>query len=209
MDLRYSVYWGLLCCSAIYSLIHFSRMGRAYRLLALYIVFILVSETVSRIIGYLYHNSMPVYHVEVPLQFLFYGRFFGLLPHVHKNTSRTFLLLGVCGALLCLMNSVFLQSPNIFPSNAIILLTILVIPLTLFGFRQMLLHPSTLPILRTPGFWFLSGNLIFFSLGFFIFSYYNLIGSEEWLFDVIWIANMLMYSGYFIASILESKSLKS
>lgn len=205
MDSRYLLYLVLLLSACVFGLTLFKRQGLQFRLLACYFALIFTSEVLTRVIGYYYKNSMPNYHVLVPLQMLFYAWFFSLL-FPSRNTRRIVLLGGIIAALLSCANSLFWQSVFEMPSNAIILLSLLTITLVMLSFRHLLNHPSETKLLRTPLFWFNVGSLIFYGYTFLFIGFYNLFGIYlEWADDVMWLPNMFMYASYFYALYLASR----
>lgn len=205
MDSRYLLYLLLLLTASVFGLTQFKRQGLQFRIFVCYFALIFTSEVLTRVIGYYYQTSMPIYHVLVPLQMLFYSFFFSLL-FTSGNPRKIVVIVGLFASLLSIANSLFWQSVFEMPSNAIILLSLLTITLVMLSFRHLLNHPSETKLLRTPLFWFNVGSLVFYGYTFLFIGFYNLFGIYlEWADDVMWLPNMFMYSSYFYALYLASK----
>ena len=116
-----------------------------------------------------------------------------------ENTRIAWALTGLI-ITLAILNSVFVESYLTFPSFSLLLLCLFVFPMTLLAFKHLLINPSREEVYTQPMFWFNMGGLLFYSVTFFIFGYYNYISTQEvWIHKLIWGVNLFMYSSYTIS----------
>lgn len=199
-------YYALILSAAVYGVRHFKKLAPAYRFLVLLLVTVTISETMSRIIGYLYNSTVPVYHFLIPCQILFYGFFFKKL-FVSKNAARFFLILGGIVMLLSISFS-FYDGLFAFPSNNITWLSFYLILGSLYLFFQLVQNPSEKSLFSLAEFWFAMGTLFFYAGTFLIFGlyeYFTLDGRKlpSWVSNAILVLNLILYSSYFISIYLE------
>ena len=204
MDSRYFIYLFVLSAATIYGLVHFKKLSIPYQILVCYLCITLLSETLSRYLAYKIGNSMPAYHLLIPVQILFYSYFYAQFLSKSKQVRSFIFASGGVVLLLCIANSWFVQGILTMPSNGIMLLAMLVITLTLFQFKQMIVHSTNVKLIKHPLFWFNLGGLVFYCLTFFVFGYYNLPGTApDWAFFMILATNLIMYCAYFYALHLD------
>ncbi len=72
----------------------------------------------------------------------------------------------------------------------------------------MVLNPTAVNIERQPYFWLNIGTFVFFTLNFFILGFHASLKLEvpSWIYDILWGANIALYTSYFIAILLDVKS---
>lgn len=207
MDSGYFLYLFIILVGAVYGLYRFRILNAPFRLLALYLALVFVSELSTRFFAYYIGSSNPNYHVLIPLQIIFYILFFTQTLGFSKHKTHFLYAAGVIAILLSIANTLFIQPFFSMPSNSITLLALLVIALTLLQFKEMLTNVEQLTLGKNAIFWFCIGGLIFYSITFFLFSMFNPIGSvPTWGYEIIKVCNMVMYFCYGRSLYLYSKT---
>ena len=196
------IYQVVLLLAAIAGLVHYKRMDKASRLLVWFICSTFLSEAIAVWFALKYGNSLIVYHIYNPLQLFLIALYFNFeIEYFHRKKIGWYL--GIGGIMLSIFNSVFLQSPfKVIDSNFLITESFIIIGLCLYSFYSLLLEDSVEDFFDNR-FWFSSLLLIFWS---FTFCYW-LIGptiyktspkTSEWINVMIWVINVLCYSGFAI-----------
>lgn len=192
---RYFLYLILLAFCSLVGLLKWGNIQKDFRPLVFYVSIILISEITGKYLAFTQNNSMVVYHFLVPIQMLFYGLMYWSFV---ENKIRPLVCILT---FIALFTSIFLTlnyiGLNSFPNLQITMLTLQVVPLVLFSFKHLLAKIQTVGLHNNPLFWFNVGNLIFFSVTFFVFGFYNTpYFIPEWAYVIIWVSNMLLYGCY-------------
>ena len=199
MSLRFTIYLILLLLIVLYGLIRINRLENNFKALVAYISAIFLVETTNKVYGLLYDNNQTMYHFLIPLQILFYAYFLNSIS-LSTRISRRYYLFAIIAVTLSILNSLFIQDLKTFPSNGVILLTLFIVPISLNSFKSLLNIDAIAPLRHNALFLISLGNLIFYCSTFLTFSHFNFTQSPpEWMFILIWAANLLMYGSYFIS----------
>ncbi len=201
MTPRFALYTLLLFVIVIYGFKRYSYYQSWRKWLVWTIVAALFFELLSRVFIYFFHNSMPGYHFLVPAFFIFYSTIYFKTLNFSRFRKVLFLFLTFLGISISIFNSLYIQKTDSFPSNGFLILSLLVITYSLMGFYNMLKNPGLQSPLKEPFFWFISGNLFFYSITFFVFAYFNPLlkkaGSiPDWSYNIIYVSNLGMYLCY-------------
>lgn len=193
----------LFIISAV-GLFRFKQLSRITKLILIYVLFSLIIELIAYPMALNGSNS-AVYHYCVIGQLLLFGVIYCQSLDLKKHQFIFWVGIGII-LILELFISFFWTSLAVFPSLNIVVLAALIIPLTLFQFRQMILYPVALELEMQPLFWFNFGTFVFFTLNFFILGF--LSSTQELpreMYQILWGSNVFLYATYFIAIYLESK----
>lgn len=194
----------ILFIASLVGLYLYKRLSRLTKLILLYVMFSFLIELIAYPMALNGSNS-AVYHFCVIGQLLLFGLIYFRSLDLKKHQLVYWLGMGII-LLLELFISFYWTSLDAFPSINIVVLAALLIPLTLFQFRQMILYPVTLELEKQPLFWFNFGTFVFFTLNFFILGF--LSSTQELpneMYQILWGSNVFLYATYLIAIILDSK----
>jgi len=192
----------LLFGTSIYGIVNFSKLSTAFKYLLTLTIVAFFAEILGTILSYRIGTSYPSYHVlsilAIPLHTLIYSR----LVKLNKLTLSLLFFTGAILMLTALINTIFYQSMiRDFPSNNLIMLSLLTIILTLVTFLRMIKVPSDKPLKNQPIFWLNMGNFIFYNLTFFVFAFLNHFYNYyiNWIYLLIPLSSATMYTMYFLS----------
>lgn len=185
---------------------YLKKIPKLFLNLALLLLLVSLSETLSYILSITYGTNHPVYHFTVPALILGYGLFFAK-SFSHRRTRIVFNLTVLGLILLSIGNSLFLQSIMIAPSYGFILLSFFVIICSLFQLKKMINNPISQPISRQGIFWFSVGNLVFYSINFTSFGLHAVLTGNlpEIVYDLVMWLNLILYFTYFSSIYLSTQ----
>ncbi|MFK8046279.1 MAG: hypothetical protein AB8B72_12360 [Crocinitomicaceae bacterium] len=208
MTARVLFYLTLLTLVTALALWKYRKLSKAFKYLALLLVITLMSEITAKVLEVKIGSSFSVYH------FLIVGgmilNFFIYLNILVLKKLSFLMVLGLTVVLIILTvyNSVYIQPSYQFPSNGIMLHCFQTIFLALLLFLNMLKFPVKTALFKQPAFWLNTGNLVFYGVTFSVFAFYNFfyqsVGGNSAGFNLVYLANILLYSSYAYAILLNS-----
>ena len=199
---RFIIYILLVFSTAILGFTNLSKLSKPYYMTPFFLVVIGVFELLSKYLAHTVGNNLIVYHFLIFVEIGFYGFFY--VNIYSGKRGKLVIPVGSVITMLCILNSSFLQGMDKLPSNSILFLSIFVVLLSLEGFLEILQKPEKKALVKQPFFWFNQGNLVFFSLTFFVFGYFNLYQLlPTWMVLLIWFSNLYLYSAYFMSVLLQ------
>ena len=212
MSIRFIIYLSLIAIILIYGLIRIKKINPPFKFLVLLIGLTLLSECISRLYGFYYKTTFPVYHFYIPFAILLNSFIYLKLLDFNSKIQSSIQGVTLLFITLSILNTYFLQTINTFSSYGIILHGFQTLLLSLILFFKMLQEPSETPLRKQAVFWFNTGNFVFYGMTFTIFAlynfYYQTVKMSSWVYLVIWFGNIFLYSTYFIAIYLNSKEMK-
>ncbi|XOV68013.1 MAG: hypothetical protein ACFHU9_02345 [Fluviicola sp.] len=193
---RYLIYISILLIISLYGMITYRKHDQRFKYLILLVVFVFVSEVMTRVAAYTWRSSMPVYHFMVPVQLVLFW-----LVYSTKLKNTLLAILFGSAFLFSLFYSGFAQSILTFPSIQICFLSFVVILASLVDLKGLLKTSTQLKLSENPNVWFNFGNITFYSLTFFIFGLMNISIDifPDWIYTFIFFANLILYVCYGIA----------
>ncbi len=204
MTPRFFLYLCLLFVIAVYGFLNIKKSSFSFKVLTILVALSLISETLSGNGLRLITNQILVYHLLLPITMLLLFLIYSQLPNNYRKVDAFITL--VC-VLMSIVNSIFFQNEkNIFPSIGASLLCNLAIWLSLQTFKQMIILPTSVSILKRPEFWLSSSTLFFYTVTFFTLTFYNDYGELLWIDDITYFSNFVLYPGYFFALVLDLKN---
>lgn len=206
MPIRYYPFITILCLTAFIGVINFKYLKPHLKTLVLLVIFNLAGDTLGRWMSVSVGSNNPVFHFQLPGHVVFYW----IIYHQVFRLNVRWHLLFLMSLIFTLYNSLFIQSIWIFPSFGILPLAIIIVVISLRGFLLLTRSKNLTPLAVRSEFWFLFGNLMFFSTTFFSFGMINFIHSKfpAWLIWTIYTCNLLLYSCYLISILVGSSLLK-
>lgn len=183
----------------------FKVLTKFQRLLVMYITLTYANEAAAYYFGIYYQMNGPVYNIYNPLQLITYALIYSelLKPKRYKKYYWSIILIVL---IINLLNSFYFGTIEKFPALNNTLIIMILLPLTLFQFRKMILFPVTEQLEKQPEFWFNYGTFIFVSLNFFNFAFLgNMPDLPDWVYAIIWGSNIFLYATYFLAIYLSTK----
>lgn len=172
MTPRFKIYLALVFLVFLLGVVRYKKLSTPFRILTVLIGITIVSEITSRILINYIHNSSPAYHFFIPIQFVLLFTIYGYLIESFKN--KAFLAVAsVLFVVLCFINFSFLQGFLLFPSNVLLLSSVVFIILSLLIFHQMFNSVDQESLFIKSVFWFNCAILLFFTVTFLFWSFYN------------------------------------
>ena len=198
MTLRFLFYLGLLVVVFLLGLVSWSAMKPAFKFVVAILCLTILSEATGRLLIYRFGISNdPVYHIYLPILYCLHGLTYLLL--MPEKQSRLLVSLSIIVFIIaCIVNSLFFQRPEVFPSNALLVCCVLLITCALFLFRKMLNEPVEENIFIQPVFWYNLAVLFFYSSTFLLWSFLNYFIRHKLdtgiLINLIYAASIIYYS---------------
>ena len=194
MELGYYIYLILLLLIAVAGFIRFNKLSKAFKVLTILILSTLISESIKKVVGKIYHNSMPVGHLWAVIEYcLFSLTYYFLLSGARIKKA---IIISLFGMLLLEIITVAVLKPcpanvnevmannNIlnaalrsccalhqsllqFPSLLLNISQFIYVLYSLLLFRQMLLFPAEQSLFKQSLFWF-NLNVLFYGTTMFL-----------------------------------------
>lgn len=200
MTPRFFFYILLLSIIFLYGIFRLRKKNSEIKRLLLLILITILSELISRFLKSYIGKSHPIYHILIPVLIIVHHHF--TIPYIlpKKRIYLTFLTY-----LVITFSMIFSIRDGLhyFPSKQYALLSLYTISSALFYYLKTLKKPTTEFIWNQPIFWFFTGNLVFYSFTFFVFGFYTSLKSinietPQWLYSIIFFANLILYPCYFM-----------
>lgn len=165
-----------------------------------------ISEPIAQFVG----NSFTVFHFYNPLQFILFCWFF-YINFENRRLKMIMPYIAIAAIIFGIINSVFLQSINVNPSNFIISETLLLIILSIFLFIEKLDSPAQINIFKDPVFIATAAILLFniFSfLSFLTLDYFikHNLNSFTSIYRLLYFANFIFYGLLVTANLFSLKN---
>lgn len=212
MDWEYYIYLIILLLIVIAGIIRYKELTKAFKVLTILIIATLISESVKRIFGKIYHNSMPVAHLWAVLE---YAGISIIYYHLLKSLlfKRMIIISLFVIPVLEIIIVICFQGLLQFPSVILNISQFIYVLYSLVLFRQMLLHPSEQPLFKQSIFWF-NLNMLFFGttmfLNFALTSYFirnNLDADPLFYFSIV--VNFIFYIVIGIVILIDNRKFKA
>lgn len=208
MDANYYLYLLLLFFVSFIGISRYSKLSPAFKTLTILIIATFIIETVKKIVGKIFHNSMPVAHLSAMVEYsLFASVYYYLLSNRYLKklimASIFFMLL------LEIVNIIFFESLLQFPAILLNVSQFIYVLYSLLLFRQMLIQPAEESLFKQSIFWFNLDMLLYSTamfLDFALTSYFikNKLDATALIYFSI-IVNMLFYAVIGISILIDNK----
>lgn len=197
-SLRYYIYISIIIIAITTSLLRYRKLDRASKTLSVLLIVTLLSETVAYYMAKYYRNNFPVYHFFAPVQLFIVGLYFNY--SVEKFRKKNIgLYIGIAGIALAVLNSLYFQPLHTLNSYFLMYEGFCTVFMCLYAFNQMFLDDEY-NMLSLPHFWFTFILLAFWSITYVNWGVHevmriNMIDIMSITAQVLWIVNVLTYSG--------------
>lgn len=195
---RLLIYFIILSIVAIYGMVNLKRLSFGYKNLLGIVVLTIINEFILRNKNISIELLLLSYQILIPSTLFLNLIIYMSIVKMKKQVRNAILLLGGLSISLILLNSILYQK-NVFPSYSLAVLSLMVIFLSLFTFKQMLKYPASIKLIRNEVFWFSFSNLFFYTITFFSFLLFNYYSNVSWINEVNVYSNFALYIGYFLA----------
>ena len=163
----------IILIAASIGMVRYKKLSMPFKLLSIYLLTLLIDEIANPLVIRLYKNNLVLLHSETIIQYLFLASIYYCLFRSNK-LKRAIVILTFVVLAFFVFNLIVLQPINsMFPSNAMIANEIIFVILSLVMFKQMLLYPVQVNIMKQGVFWFNTAILFFSATMFLNFAMIN------------------------------------
>jgi hypothetical protein len=208
MDNQYYVYLLLLFLISIAGVARYKKLSPAFKTLTTLIIATFISETIKKIIGKIFHNSMPVAHLWAIMEYAFFSFVYYRL--LEDRLVKKAIIASVFFMLLLeIVNFSFFETLLQFPSLILNVSQFIYVLYSLLLFRQMLLNPAEESLFKQSVFWFNLDMLLYCTamfLDFALTDYFiknNLDATILIYFSIV--VNMLFYAVIGVSILIDNR----
>lgn len=208
MSNRFIAYLVLLSVVFLMGLIKYKHLSLPFKYLWLLMGITLISESLSGYLSYQHQSSLPVYHFLSCIEYAGIAMVFSGL-YKNKILRRTTFYSIIPVSILGILNSVYLQDMNTFPSNVLLLSHGIFLLFALLLFKQMIDEPIEKKLYKQSQFWLSTAYLIFPAAVFLSFGLQNYFIRNQLnmqpINNMIYISNFVFYILIGIALLTDQK----
>jgi hypothetical protein len=159
----------LLIVSGI-AIMRYQKLTFPFKILAWSVIIVFILAIFANIFTIKYRNNAPILQVECIAEYVFYSLTYYYL-FKNKLIKKTIIILIIIISLSFFINAVFVQPFNkVFPTNIYVPAQILLAVFSLLLFKEMLMYPVKINIIKQSVFWYNTAILfysttMFFNLG--------------------------------------------
>lgn len=161
MSIIGSSYCLLLLIVWILGIIRYKRLTAPFKILTWSVFFVLLFNIASSFFSNRYRTNAPILQIECITEYIFYSLVF---YHIFNNkTIKKVILLLMAVIIVCFfINAIFIQPfSKKFPTNLYVPTQILYTIFSLLLFKEMLLYPTKINIIRQSVFWYNTAMLFY------------------------------------------------
>jgi hypothetical protein len=161
-------YLASIVCAAIVGIGRFKYLSIPFRFLVALLITTAVSESFTTYLSFVLHvNNRPVYHFYLIIAFWLYCFIYFHL--VNNARSRLLILLmAICFTIFSVIDSLFFQKIQDFPSNNLIVCNVMLVALSLLYFKYLIDINPFEALKKNSRYLLNTGILIYFTLEIFI-----------------------------------------
>jgi hypothetical protein len=212
MDWGFLIYLILLLIVSVEGIIRYKKLTPAFKILVIQILVTSITESIKKVIGKIFHNSMPVAHLSSLIEYsLFALTYYNLLQSA--RLKKLIIISIFIMLLLETVNIIFFESLLQFPSVILNISQFIYVLFSLLMFRQMLLDPAEQSLSKQSIFWF-NLDMLFYGTTMFLnyaltnyFIQNNLDTTILFYFSVV--VNLLFYILIGISILIDNKKLNA
>jgi hypothetical protein len=202
-------YFILLFIVSIIGVVRYKKLTTPFKILSILIILTLLLETLSKICAVKYKNNLPIAHVSILTEYVFFLLTYYFL-FKNKLMRVSILVVLIIFVILSIINSIFIQPYyRYYPSNMFIPSEIAYVTFSLLLFRQMLLYPLPVNIVKQSVFWFNTAILFYSTTVFFNFGLTNYYIKHHLkdivIFDFGLAINMIFYLLIGLSILIDNK----
>lgn len=193
---RYFVYLGIIFLAILGGLYKLKYRDRASKILLVLLCLTLISEFIAYWAAIEFRNNMFVYHFFAPVQLIILGIYFDTIERRFKK-RRVGLLIGIGGAIVAAMNTIYFQPLKILNSNFLLFEGLVIMGLALYTF-QRILTDERIDIYRYGHFWMIAILIFFWSVTYTTWALFSLLQIKKlflmpYVSNVLWTVNIITY----------------
>jgi len=197
MTLVAIVYCFLLLVIWVIGIVRYAKLTTAFKILTWSFPVVFLCNIISPFLVDRYGSNAPVLHVESLTDYLFFSMTFYFL-FKNKVVKKAILISIAVITLFVFINAIYLQHiRNVFPTNIYYPTQILFAVFSLLLFKEMLMYPIKVNIVKQSVFWFNTAMLFYATTMFLYFGLSNYF-PEHILHD-----HIIYYFWYFICYIFS------
>gem|GEM_PF-421187 len=185
------IYLLLLLSVSIAGMLRYQQLGPPMRVLAWSVVLVFTCNVLNKLFSVWYHNNAPILHIESIIEFIFYSWVYYRLFKGRFLKVLVLVSIFVITAFFCFNAVVWQPIGSVFPTNIYLPTLSLFTIFSLLLFRQMLLYPLKVNIVKQSAFWFNTAMLFYATTMFFNLGMTNYYSQHRW-------DNYIYYFWYFI-----------
>ncbi|RYF89565.1 MAG: hypothetical protein EOO03_05750 [Chitinophagaceae bacterium] len=212
MTVDFIVYLAIVALGFVIGLTFFTKAGNYLSAITIYLGAVLILELSGHFMAVLYKNNMPAFHISLPVYFVLLGLFF--YQNMADDRVRKTIPFTIGGLVLfAVVNAIFFQSLNEFPTYVARCTTFIYIVWSAFLFAQYLDEASGENIFKNPVFmattailWFNIISMSFFLLYPFM-TKYDL--PSETVYNIHFFSNCVYYILLLLAIVFAKTNLKN
>jgi hypothetical protein len=154
------IYDILLILIILIGVFHYKVLTIPFKILTIGMIATFIIAILSKISIIRYKTNAPILHLEAIIEFVFYALTYYYL-FTTKIIKKIIIICIISFTIFSVINGIFLQPfRSEFPTNVNLPTLALLVVFSLLLFKQMLLYPLKIPILKQGIFWF--NTAIFF-----------------------------------------------
>lgn len=206
----YFLYLAIIFLSIIIGLLNFKSLIKCSKIMLLLLIFTLIEETVIMVYREFGFNSVYIYHIFMPIEFVMITASFYL--ELKYNFMK---FISIFFISFSIINSLFIQSyTNTFCSYTFVLQCIITTIWVLLFLKKLLNIKVVVSFKEYPLFWFGVGFLIFNIINLFILGTHNTLAAKvpninKVFRNIRFLSNYLLYTSFIFAFLSKQASLES
>jgi hypothetical protein len=174
----------LLLIVSVIGIIRYKKFTPPFKILAWSVIAICLLSILSRIWSIKYRNNAPILQIQCIAEYIFYSLVYYYL-FKNKKVKKIIVISIVVMAVSFFINALFFQPfLTIFPTNIYLPAQILFAIFSLLLFKEMLLYPLKINIIRQSVFWYNTAMLFYATTMFFNLGLSNYLAKHN-LYDLI------------------------
>ena len=175
----------------------YSIIDKGSRVLVFLLGSELINEIIARYCAVKYHSNLAVYNIYDIIELFILALYFNAVIDVFTKKNIG-IYIGVVGAVLCILNIIFVQSLNTVNSYSIFLEGFCIISMSLYAFFRMLIQSDRVELRYYNHFWFITILLLYFSMQYINWGSYGFLSlkipKDIWIVDrFIWAISCISY----------------
>jgi hypothetical protein len=169
----------LLLVSAV-GMYRYHKITIPGKILAWSVIAVLLCNVLNKVWSAVYHTNAPILHVESIIEFVFYSLVFYCLFKNKIIKTIVVVCIIILTVFFCLNAMIWQPIKSVFPTNIYLPTLSLFTIFSLLLFRQMLLYPLKINIVKQSVFWFNAAMLFYATTMFFNLGMTNYYSQHKW-----------------------------
>ncbi|TAM93712.1 MAG: hypothetical protein EPN39_19425 [Chitinophagaceae bacterium] len=206
---QFIIYLTVLLFALLCALRRFRQQERSLKIIALWLIVTVISESLAAFMSRYYQNNMPVYHFYAPVSLLLIALYYHYSIPVFQRYHIGYII-GIAGIIAAIINTVFIQPLTSLDSNLMLFSGICITTMALFAFYAMFTDDTGLPLTGNIHFW-ISFLFLFYWCGtFLIWAFLQVLiilkehEAIKPVYLMLWAINLVKYSGMGMAFLILS-----